>query len=156
MGRMAISASVRRPVKAILRPAALPLLRRLWLPFEIMLPRLESLEQKVASIPAQVPQAPDLREAVENVRGTVNNLVRTWLRLQNEVSHLATSVPEATAKAVQAQISALEERVQNSVSHLATSVPEIASGAVQGQLSQVEERVQAVECQWQDDIAGRS
>src|SRR6185437_11652444 len=139
MGRMAISASVRRPVKAILRPAALPLLRRLWLPFEIMLPRLESLEQKVASIPAQVPQAPDLREAVENVRGTVNNLVRTWLRLQNEVSHLATSVPETTANAVQAQIAAFEERVQKATSQLLAGVPEIATGAVQGRLAKLEE-----------------
>jgi hypothetical protein len=65
-----------------------------------MLPRIENLEKQVASIPE-----PALRESVDN-------LIRTWLRLQNEVARLASSVPEAATRAAEARIAELEERLR--------------------------------------------
>lgn len=97
---MAVPVGVRRRLKAILRPVLAPLLWRLRLPFDVMLPRIELLEKRITSIPD-----PALRE-------TVDNLTRTWLRLQNEVARLASSVPEAAASAAQARVSELEARLQ--------------------------------------------
>jgi predicted SAM-dependent methyltransferase len=97
---MAVPVEVRRRLKTILRPLASPLLWRLRLPFDVMLPRIELLEKRIASIPD-----PALRE-------TVDNLTRTWLRLQNEVARLSSSVPEAAASAAQARVSELETRLQ--------------------------------------------
>jgi predicted SAM-dependent methyltransferase len=97
---MVVPVEIRRRLKAILRPVASPLLWRLRLPFDVMLPRIELLEKRIASIPD-----PALRE-------TVDNLTRTWLRLQNEVARLSSSVPEAAASAAQARGSELEARLQ--------------------------------------------
>ena len=73
---MAIPVQVRQRIKVILRPAALPLLRRLRLPFDLMLPRIESLEhsmlphiesleQRLASIPTPTPLDPSLHHNPE-------------------------------------------------------------------------------------------
>ena len=111
---MAIPVQVRRRIKVILRPAALPLLRRFRLPFDLMLPRIESLEQRVDSIPPPTPLDPayittlsNLSATVLGLRGTVDSLTRTWLRLQNEVSRLAGNVPEAAGIAAKAAVSML-------------------------------------------------
>src|SRR5262249_28185646 len=67
---------------------------------DVMLPRLEHLEKQVASIPD-----PALRESVDN-------LMRTWLRLQNEVARLASDVPEAATRAAEARVAELEGRLR--------------------------------------------
>src|SRR5262249_35241681 len=85
---------------ALLRPVASPLLWRLRLPFDVMLPRIEALERRIASMPDSA------------LRETVDNLTRTWLRLQNEVARLTSSVPETAASAAQARVSELEARLQ--------------------------------------------
>lgn len=79
----------------------MPLLRRLRLPFDLMLPRIKLLEQRLASIPPE-----------STLRGTVDNLTRMWLRLQNEVARLTSSVPEAAASAAQARIAEFDVRLQ--------------------------------------------
>jgi predicted SAM-dependent methyltransferase len=97
---MAVPVGIRQRIKSLLRPLASPILWRLRLPFGVMLPRIELLEKRIASIPD-----PALRE-------TVDNLTRTWLRLQNEVARLSSSVPEAAASAAQARLAELESRLQ--------------------------------------------
>jgi hypothetical protein len=139
---------VRRRVKAILRPAASPLLWRLRLPFDLMLPRIELLEQRLASIAAPAPSGSALRE-------TVDSLTRVWLRLQNEVARLTSSVPEAAASAAQARIAEFEVRLQNEVARLTSSLPEAAASAAQARIAELEVRLQAAEHRWQDDVEGR-
>jgi len=97
---MALPVAVRRRLKAILRPVVSPLLWRLRLPFDLMLPRIELLERRLPSVPDSA-----LREAVDN-------LTRVWLRLENEVARLSSSVPEAASRAAQVQVSELEARLQ--------------------------------------------
>lgn len=112
---MIVPASVRRSVKAIVRPFAMPLLRRLRSPFdflssrierlEVLVPRIERLERQLAAAQATYGTDPVLR-------GTLDNLTRTWLRLQNEVSCLASCVPTSAAAAAQTRIEAFETRLQ--------------------------------------------
>src|SRR5262249_32508943 len=64
---MVVPAKMRQRVKSFLRPVLSPLLWRLRLPFDVMLPRIEHLERRSSSLPNS-----DLRE-------TVDNLTRTWL-----------------------------------------------------------------------------
>jgi hypothetical protein len=94
--------ALRQRLKAMLRPAASPLLWRLHLPFNVMMPRIEDLEARLASIPPPVDTA---------LRGTVDNLTRMWLRLQNEVARLSSSVPEAAVSAAEARVAELEARL---------------------------------------------
>src|SRR5262245_30933931 len=79
---MGVRAGVRQWVKVALRPVASPLLWRLRLPFDVMLPRIEILERRIGSMPDSA------------LRETVDNLTRTWLRLENEVARLSSSMPE--------------------------------------------------------------
>src|SRR5262245_23555520 len=153
---MLVPVGVRQRVKAILRPAASPLLWRLRLPFDVMLPRIELLEQRLASIPIRPALDPAVRE-------TIDNLTRVWLRLQNEVARLTSSVPEAAASAAQARIAEFEVRLQSDVTRLTNSVAEaVTSGvaeavtsAAQGWRAELEVRLQAAERQLREDIEGR-
>jgi hypothetical protein len=70
------------------------------LPFDVLLPRIEAFEREVGS----------LRVALSNLRGTTDNLSRTWLRTQNEVARLTDIVSE---QAVQQRLLAVEQRLQN-------------------------------------------
>jgi hypothetical protein len=101
-----VKALLRQIEKAVLRPIGSPLRRR----YDRLRTRIEALEQRVASIPAVTPIDP----AVENLTGTVDNLTRTWLRVQNEVSRLASSIPEAS----KVQVSPLIAKVQGLETHL--------------------------------------
>jgi predicted SAM-dependent methyltransferase len=173
---MAIPVQVRRRIKVVLRPAALPLLRRFRLPFDLMLPRIESLEQRLDSIPTPAPPLDpahiatlsNLSATVLSLRGTVDSLTRTWLRLQNEVSRLAGNVPEVADAAAKAAISRLlEERLHASeataaaeqvrVSELEARLQagEAAALAERARGSDLEARLQAAERRWQEDLAGR-
>jgi SAM-dependent methyltransferase len=158
---MLVPLKVRQRVKAILRPAVSPLLWRLRLPFEVMLPRIEHLERamlpriehleramlpriehlerRVEAIPPPPPPDHALRESVNNLRGTVDSVTRMWLRLQNEMARLAADVPEAAAYAARAQSSELEARLQT----------------VEQQLQVAEQQLQSTNQQLHDDIAGR-
>ena len=98
---MAGQVSIRQRVKATLRVALMPVVRRLRLPFDVMLPRIEALEREVGSI----------RLAVSNLRGTTDNLSRTWLRTQNEVARLADIL--VTEQTLQQRLLAVEQRLQN-------------------------------------------
>ena len=44
---MAVSENLKRRVKIALRPLALPLIRRMNLPFDMMLPRIEAIESQL-------------------------------------------------------------------------------------------------------------
>lgn len=121
----------RQSAKNVLRPFLGPLLRRLRLPFVVMLPRIEALEawsgqidilerskvfetrcqqidlleRRFNEVIASPPTAPA-------VRATLDNLVRTWLRLQNEVSRLASTVADLAPKAVETQIAEIATRLK--------------------------------------------
>ncbi|MGH2967861.1 MAG: hypothetical protein ACRDK0_02175, partial [Solirubrobacteraceae bacterium] len=69
-------------------------------------PRIKHLEERLASLPLVT----DLPETVDNLRATVDNLTRAWLRLQNQVSRLSTSVPEAAAASAQGRIAEFERQ----------------------------------------------
>lgn len=124
---MSFSLQVRQRVKAalgpieraVVRPLGSPLRRR----YDRLRARVEDLEQRVAS-PAVTRTDP----TVDNLSGAVDNLTRTWLRLQNEVSRLASSVPEVS----KAQVSPLIAKADN-----------------------LEVRLQSAERQLQEDIEGR-
>ena len=168
---MTIPVRTRRRIKAILRPAALPLLRRLRLPFDLMLPRIEALERQVDSIPPPSPNIDEtldrlrrdldcirgtvsnltealdpLRKDIDGIRGTVSNLIRTWLRLQNEVSRLTSSIPEGTELAAKRWASGFEARLQDS---------EAGAAALLRQVSELDAQLQAVKYEWQENNAGR-
>jgi Methyltransferase domain len=123
---MTLSVHVRERVKAVLRPIEKAVLRPIGSPlrrrYDRLRIRIEALEQRVASAESRVDPA------VENLTGTVHNLTRTWLRVQNEVSRLASSIPEAS----KVQVSPLIAKVQDVETHL-----------------------QSVERQLQEDIGGR-
>jgi hypothetical protein len=124
----------------MLRPAASPLLWRLRLPFEVMLPRIEQLENRLGVLPS--------------VRESIDNLTRTWLRLQNEVSRLASSVPDAAVAAAQGRVAEFEQRVQSELERLAKEMPE-AANAARARASELEARVAETERQLRDEVAGR-
>ena len=98
---MAGQVSIRQRAKATLRVTLLPLIRRLRLPFDVMLPRIEALEREVAS----------LRMVASNLQGTSDNLSRTWLRTQNEVARVADIL--VTEQTLQERLGAFEQRLQN-------------------------------------------
>ena len=100
VGGMAGQLSLRQRVRGTLRLMLLPLLRRLHLPFDVMLPRIEALEREVAS----------LRVAASNLQGTTDNLSRTWLRTENEVARLADIL--VTEPMLQERLVTLEQRLQ--------------------------------------------
>jgi SAM-dependent methyltransferase len=97
---MAGQVSLRQRVKGTLRVMLLPLLRRLQLPFDVMLPRIEAVEREVAS----------LRAAASKLQGTTDNLSRTWLRTENEVARLADIL--VTEPMLQERLVTLEQRLQ--------------------------------------------
>jgi hypothetical protein len=104
---MTFSLQVRQRVKtalgpierAVVRPLGSPLRRH----YDRLRSRIDLLEQRVASTPA-----------ADDLSGAVDNLTRTWLRLQNEVSRLASSVSEVS----KAQVSPLIARADNLEVHL--------------------------------------
>ena len=138
---MAVLVQVRQRAKSMLLPLASPLLRRL----QLLNARIEALERQSGLIsPAMSPNPQGGRNGFG---GPVDNLTRTWLRLHNEVSRLAASIPEAASTAAQNQLATLTTQLQ---------AMEAASAIVQARVSNLETHLQAVAQQWKDDVSGRS
>ena len=77
---------VRRLVKRLLRPVGAPLLRRLQLPFDLMMPRIEDVERRSKSLAVEVAELP--------TRAAFDDMTRSWLRLESIVAFLAKSAAE--------------------------------------------------------------
>jgi SAM-dependent methyltransferase len=134
-----LSPRLRQGVKRVMRPAALPLLRRIQRPFDMLLPRVEALERRLAASPAL--DSPD-----RTLRDTHDNLTRAWLRLQNEVSRLASTLPETAADAARAQLGDLEARIRREIEELTSRLAQVTASATRTQLDEFEGR-------WRKQIA---
>lgn len=100
----AFSFKLRRRTKSALRPVAMPLIRRLRLPFEVILPRIEQLQAQVNTLPRHDELNEQLAalenralggaravaaEATESLRANFSNLTRAWMRQQHELARLS-------------------------------------------------------------------
>lgn len=119
---MPVLANVTNGITRLLRPFAQPLLRPLSQRFDLMLSRIESLERQIAALRATRPSDAAAHRTADCSGGIstdlserVDTLTRTWLRLQNEVSRLTSSVPEAAAKAVDARLAEVGKDCQRRV-----------------------------------------
>jgi predicted SAM-dependent methyltransferase len=135
-----LSPRLRQKVKRVMRPAALPLLRRIQRPFDMLLPRVEALERGLAALPSL--GSPD-----SALRDTCDNLTRAWLRLQNEVSRLASTLPETAANVARAELGDLETRLRREVEERTGRLAQVTASATRTQLQELEAR-------WREQIAG--
>ncbi|GAA5266508.1 hypothetical protein ACOSOMT5_P2936 [Acidiphilium sp. MT5] len=94
---MPLSVRIRQQAKIVLRPLARPLLYRLHLPFDLLLPRIEQLEQRLNT--TQPPTASLIPvQSIQAIQGTVRNLTRSWMRQQQEMASFSAMTEKRLAE----------------------------------------------------------
>jgi predicted SAM-dependent methyltransferase len=144
---MAVSENLKRRVKIALRPLALPLIRRMNLPFDMMLPRIEAIESQLDERIAGFEKRLGGETATANrLSGAVENLSRAWLQMQNQISTLAAAVAAQTAR---------QAAFENQLPAVTTSARDAAVASLRGELDGLAAWLTNTDRYLHDDITGR-